>query len=620
MDTAFVADASTAHAALAARPSLAPEPLRAPALAAASALGESGTGGPGASMVPTCGQYSTPPLSSLLSHPQLTGMPSGAAYPTHGPLPSMPGLARQQLPAHDAQYPTPGVAYDPYATPLHMAHSICGNAAARDARDETIMQLTSQLNAALVELRSKDMASRASPPLPAMSNLHVPQMAHFDHMMPHRPSSPEGSVASLASFATITSSSKPPEDGIHGGWRTPSAPSTTGSSVGAADDLLPLPAAARLSTSGTVVARNEIFKSKELESVACDCDPETVAAWDVTMMGRLESKCAAAHRVLLYTDAEVRAMSPQARAVLHGYDIVLAGHMLAMLQAKTKRVKLVRATIASREKKKPGTITSSGRAIRAIIMEIINPTCGSELENLENELEKPFFNMGMDDVSVKLSAHRLEQLRAQLPPTARGGQRELLRALIKKFPTELAKDAAEYKKDMCKAEVRKRPYEWSYEELTAILSSHITASSSAIAETNSTERGGNGGGIGSSSFAGCLSCGLDGHISKKCNSPPCSYCGMRICFGARKRGPMVGCLVKKLVDGGKLDKSDVGLNGKPLFGHLLDKVKEKAEEMKAAKKGDAEVNAASQTDKTIDDDDDDDGAYESELCELDVCC
>ena len=39
---------------------------------------------------------------------------------------------------------------------------------------------------------------------------------------------------------------------------------------------------------------------------------------------------------------------------------------------------------------------------------------------------------------------------------------------------------------------------------------------------------------------------------------------------------MKGCLVKKLVGGGVIDDTDVGLNGKPLFGHLLEMIKERA--------------------------------------------
>ena len=112
----------------------------------------------------------------------------------------------------------------------------------------------------------------------------------------------------------------------------------------------------------------------------------------------------------------------------------------------------------------------------------------------------------------------------------------MLRALIKKFPPELSARAAEYKRDMCKAEVRKRPYEWTYEELTAILSSLIT--SSPAAEANNTENpgGGGGGGFGTPEFKGCLNCGFDNHTARKCTAPPCTYCGLRFCFGARKRG------------------------------------------------------------------------------------
>ena len=106
--------------------------------------GESGTGGPlgpGPSMVPTCSVYSTPPLSSL---PQPDDTPSAAVYPTHGPLPaSMAGLAPQSLAhAEQRQFPTPGVAYDPY-TPWHLAHPYEVGAGARDARSRaTILSLS----------------------------------------------------------------------------------------------------------------------------------------------------------------------------------------------------------------------------------------------------------------------------------------------------------------------------------------------------------------------------------------------------------------------------------------------------------------------------------------------
>ena len=135
------------------------------------------------------------------------------------------------------------------------------------------------------------------------------------------------------------------------------------------------------------------------------------------------------------------ALSPAARAVARGYDAVLGGHLLATIQASTPRAKLIRAIIAEREEDAPGTIASSGRAVRAIILESTSPTYGSELNTLESDLKKPFFTMGMTDVSVRLSGARLKALRKQLPASARGGNRELLKHLIEKFPTELADEA-----------------------------------------------------------------------------------------------------------------------------------------------------------------------------------
>ena len=73
------------------------------------------------------------------------------------------------------------------------------------------------------------------------------------------------------------------------------------------------------------------------------------------------------------------------------------------------------------------TAASSGRALINIILETIQPTCGAELNSLEEELTKPFFKMGMGETAAKLAARRLKALRAQLPASSRGGQRELLR-------------------------------------------------------------------------------------------------------------------------------------------------------------------------------------------------
>ena len=80
-------------------------------------------------------------------------------------------------------------------------------------------------------------------------------------------------------------------------------------------------------------------------------------------------------------------------------------------------------------------------------------------------------------------------------------------------------------------------------------------------------------------------------------SAPCTYCGLKYCFGIRKRGPK-GCMVKKIVDGGVIETTDLGLNGKPLTDPLIARIKERAEELKAAKT--KEANTATQT--TPDDD------------------
>ena len=91
---------------------------------------------------------------------------------------------------------------------------------------------------------------------------------------------------------------------------------------------------------------------------------------------------------------------------------------------------------------------------------------------------------------------------------------------------------------------------------------------------------------------------MDNHQARFCKSTPCSYCGLRVCFGARKRGPQVGCLVKKIVEGGAVGPKDVGLNGKPLNEALVARVKERAAEIKDKKTN--EANTATQT--VVDDD------------------
>ena len=266
--------------------------------------------------------------------------------------------------------------------------------------------------------------------------------------------------------------------------------------------------------------------------------------------------------------------------------------------------------------------------MREIILESTSPTCGSELDDLKKELKKPFFAMGMTDVAIKLAALRLKALRNQLPASERGGDRKLLRQLLKKFPSELADEAKRYIIDMNKADVCNQPYEWSYTELVAMLSSHITsASPSAEANAADVPHGGGGGGApGTTDFDGCLNCGSNDHSTRKCTAKPCAYCGLRFCFGARVRGPKPGCLAKKVVEGGEISTTDLGLNGRPLNVYLTGQIKDKAEVIKArAANATKEANAAVQTDPKIKNViDPDDYANESDCCEMlfasQVCC
>ena len=416
------------------------------------------------------------------------------------------------------------------------------------------------------------------------------------HAPPSRAPPPPSSSSGMEMFGTITSSSRPPTRAA-----TPTASISTASLDATEDDydMLPEPAARTgLHAGAHGITRGAIFKSKELESLACSCEPDEVAAWDITFLAQLKSKSpagAAAHKVLLYTAAEFAALPADVEAVARAYDVVLGGHLLALIQADTQRAKLVRSTVAEREADAPGTVASSGRAVRGIILELISPTCGSELQSLEDELAKPFFTIGMNEVAVKLAARRLKALREQLPASSRGGKRELLRALIEKFPAELSALAKKYKASMCEAEVCKLSYKWTYGQLSSILASHIT--SSVFAEANATDvdprrhGGGSDASIGTAAFKGCLNCGLDNHTTWKCSARECDYCGLRFCFGVRKRGPRPGCLVKKIVTGGSISDADiVGLDGKPLKESLVARIKEKAADMLKAKS--SEVNAA----------------------------
>ena len=87
----------------------------------------------------------------------------------------------------------------------------------------------------------------------------------------------------------------------------------------------------------------------------------------------------------------------------------------------------------------------------------------------------------------------------------------------------------------------------------------------------------------------------------ECTAPVCEYCGLRFCFGVRKKGTGKAreCLVKKVVGGGKVTDDDVGFNGRPLPQKLVDQINDKAGKLTKAKEANSiEV----QTDKNIIDD------------------
>ena len=65
---------------------------------------------------------------------------------------------------------------------------------------------------------------------------------------------------------------------------------------------LPRPAAEAASPGGghKKAKQQDIFTGKEITSLYCSCEKDAVADWDVTVLGRVKSKCGAAHRVLMW--------------------------------------------------------------------------------------------------------------------------------------------------------------------------------------------------------------------------------------------------------------------------------------------------------------------------------
>ena len=81
--------------------------------------------------------------------------------------------------------------------------------------------------------------------------------------------------------------------------------------------------------------------------------------------------------------------------------------------------------------------------------------------------------MSMSDTKVKRACLRLSTLREQLPLTLRGGQREQLRVLFDKLPSQLASKAEHCRRKMMEVEARV-PYSWTFEQLGDFLSALIS--------------------------------------------------------------------------------------------------------------------------------------------------
>ena len=267
-------------------------------------------------MVPTEETFSTPLQPDALAH----GTHGQAASACEGGwgyfAPRVPGASTQHVDASGAAgYPTPGVAYQPMSAP-HNASPHDAHAAYNE-----LELLSGQLDAAMREIHRISLVTGVPSPLVrspiALPAMRLDELAHaYDEPPPRMRGSPIASRStSVKSFPSYEGSS-------------------SGCTLSSADtQLRPTPNA----------KPDDIFSSKELSSLACTCKKEAVAAWDVMIMGRIRTKNSAAHRVLMYTDAEFAALPADVAADARALDCMLAGHFLAVLQGNTPEVELRRS-------------------------------------------------------------------------------------------------------------------------------------------------------------------------------------------------------------------------------------------------------------------------------------
>ena len=364
----------------------------------------------------------------------------------------------------------------------------------------------------------------------------------------------------------------------------PEPPHTPSSSFVLSTPMLPMPASIALShTNQPRVVQPSLFSGKEREALTTTCDPEHVPAWQVTFLSQLQTKSRDAYYSLIATEADLSSYTIEQRAHVAGWDTALSGVLLSCISKTSERGSLLLSQLAQRERSRPGAVIGSGRAIWAAIDATTRPQFGADLDALERELQKPFFSTSMTSTAVRRAALRLRTLWLQQPLSARGGERELLRELVKKFPTELAEDAKACRKSMHEREACGREYKWSYDQLTSILTSLIVDLNPL--EANTMQRGSEEGREQqqqqrqNADGMVCLNCGRKGHKYTECKRK-CSYCSLGCCGGVRAQ--RANCMVRHGVPD---DAKDV--LGRPLHRAVRERIVKRAQQMKKSAGGDA---------------------------------
>ena len=182
----------------------------------------------------------------------------------------------------------------------------------------------------------------------------------------------------------------------------------------------------------------------------------------------------------------------------------------------------------------------------------------------------------MSDTKVKRACLRLSTLREQLPLTLRGGQREQLRVLFDKLPSQLASKAEHCRRKMMEVEARV-PYSWTFEQLGDFLSALISSGSSQEAHHPEQPEDDEAQLSEQDTFTNCLNCGSSSHRHVDCKAR-CRECGLQVCGGARLTNPK--CMTMVVKRRGKIPADATGLDGRPLKESVCIHIKARASMMK----------------------------------------